>query len=81
MNVYIITVRSVTYAQKLVNILVGMKIKAKIIKRPKGLTVGGCGYAVEVRIDSPAIVKTVLNQNGFPDFGVYQKGEKGYDIL
>ncbi|MBR6741074.1 MAG: DUF3343 domain-containing protein [Clostridia bacterium] len=81
MEIYIITVRSVTYAQKTVGILSENRIKSRIIKRPKGLDVGGCGYAVEVRTSRIGEVTSALADAALPDFKIYKRGRDGYVLF
>ena len=81
MDIYVITVRSVTYAQKTVGILRDNGIKSRIIKRPKGLSVGGCGYAVEVYSDGADELRRVFINSALPDFGIYKRGRDGYVLL
>jgi len=48
MNYYLITCRSLTYAQKTAAALERAGITSHIIRSPKSIEEGGCGYSVKV---------------------------------
>lgn len=65
MTEYYITVRSVTYAQKISEILKKGGVRPKMVRRPRNLDVGGCGYAVMIRGGDPSFITEVAASHGF----------------
>jgi len=62
---YYITVRSVTYAQKISDMLKNIGVKPKLMRSPKNLSVGGCGYAVYIKNGDIELMKEVALSNNF----------------
>lgn len=56
-NEWLITFRSVTYAQRAEQILQRGKIPCRLLRTPKHLTERGCGYCLRIRgMDAPSAV-------------------------
>jgi len=72
MNVYYIAASSVTYAQMLKKLLEPAGLRAKIVKQPSGIRIGGCGYAVTVQDSRPDTITELLRGAGSHDFRLYQ---------
>jgi len=71
---YYILVRSVTYAQKAAYVLGSRGIRNRVIRRPHGISVGGCGYAVRVAAGAgvdPIGLSSLLINSGAPDFRIF----------
>ena len=71
MQEYYILVRSITYAQKTACILRNNGYNCKVVRRPKGLAVSGCGYAIRMQKQDISSVCTLLQSTGMPSFRVF----------
>lgn len=61
---YLLTCRSLTYAQKSAQILERVGISATVTRTPSGLSTKGCGYCIKlsgVRIDEAVRVLKISN--------------------
>ena len=74
---YYILVRSVTYAQKVSQLLDARGINNRIVRRPRGIQIGGCGYAVATKASptggasEPTALSGILINAGTPDFRIF----------
>ena len=59
---YLITCRSLTYAQRAARVLERMGITATIMRTPKGLSAEGCSYCVKVSERRGALALTILQE-------------------
>lgn len=62
-NEWLITFRSVTFAQRAERVLRGRKIPCMMQRTPKKLTERGCGYCLRLReTDAPAAVEILRRE-------------------
>lgn len=62
-NEWLITFRSVTYAQQGERVLQRGKIPCRLQRTPKHLTERGCGYCLRIRgLDAPASVELLRRE-------------------
>ena len=60
---YLITCRSLTYAQKAARVLERAGLTALIMRTPKGLSREGCSYCVKVSERRGALALAILKEN------------------
>lgn len=70
-QVWLITVRSVTFGQKGERALKRKGILCSLQRTPKGLSNRGCSYGLRVPISDGPIAMTVLEQAGIPYENIY----------
>lgn len=76
-NEWLITFRSVTFAQRGERALRGGNIQCRMQRTPKYLTERGCGYCLRLRgVDAPAAVE-VLQRQQIPYGKLYAMKEDG----
>jgi len=63
MTQYLITCRSLTYAQKTAQLLERNGINAAVVKTPQGLSSAGCGYAVSIYKNLPSALSLLKSAN------------------
>lgn len=79
MEEYLITARSVTQAQRMVQTLERRGLRPVMTRAPMGLTGKGCGYVLRLRgHDRAAAAMTLLRQAGFAPTQVFRRQEDGY---
>ena len=71
MNNYLLTCRSLTYAQRAAKVLEKSKIRAVITKILPELSEFGCGYGVRIREEHKNTALNLLRKNGIEIRGVY----------
>lgn len=64
MNNYLLTCRSLTYAQRTGKILERHGLKAAVVRTPPELSRRGCGYAVKLKRGSVSLAINVLENAG-----------------
>lgn len=64
MKAYLITFRSITYAQRGQQALDRAGIVCKIRRTPRWMEQRGCGYAVEARLPELSLGTGILNREG-----------------
>ncbi|MDD4716059.1 MAG: DUF3343 domain-containing protein [Oscillospiraceae bacterium] len=72
MTYYLITCRSLTYAQRAERILGRAGITAQILRSPKSISGDGCGYAVRVSERWLSAAMKTLKQEKLGSIRVYQ---------
>ena len=78
---WMITFRSVTYAQRAERILRNHRILSRIQRTPKYLTERGCGYCLRLRPEDTARAVALLRQGKLSFSKVYTSGENGTEEL
>ena len=77
MNVYYITFRSVTHAQKGERVLSGAGIRCHLQRTPRWMEEQGCGYCLRLTGENPAPAVQLLKARRIPMRKVYVQGESG----
>lgn len=77
MNVYYITFRSVTYAQRGERVLRGQGIPSVLRRTPKWMEERGCGYSLQLLGQDIHQVRSVLEESRVPYGRIYRQGESG----
>ncbi len=62
---YLLTCRSLTYAQRASKLLERSGITAIVTKIPQGASVSGCNYSIKVSESRLSLALQILNNNGF----------------
>ena len=73
---YLIMCRSLTNAQRGARILERKGINTRVVKSPRELTGGGCGYALSI-YRSPIEAYSILRENNIRTGKIYEKTEDG----
>ena len=68
---YLLTCRSLTYAQRSVRVLGKAGIKAYAVRTPQGTSKEGCGYSVKIREDRLTAALKVLEAEKLPPEKVF----------
>lgn len=66
MKSYLITFRSITYAQRAQKAMESQGIRANLRRTPRWMEERGCGYAVEAKLTDILQGTTLLRQEGIP---------------
>ena len=77
MNQYLITFRSVTYAQRGERSLTRRGISCDVMRTPKWMEEQGCGYSLRVQTGSISRVVSLLRAEQLPMGKVYLRREDG----
>ena len=77
MNVYFITFRSVTLAQRGEAVLMGEGQRAVLTRTPRWMEERGCGYSLRLRCDHVEIWAALLRRRGIEFRKVYRRREDG----
>lgn len=60
---YLFMCKSLTYAQRASKLLERAGLYNSIVKSPSGLSSGGCGYCLSIRLDSGVKAAELLRKN------------------
>ena len=74
---YLLMCRSLTYGQRVANVLERAGIPARLMRSPAEISPTGCSYSVKVAARNLSRAMTVLNRTGLPYLGIYV-GSNGY---
>ena len=77
MQHYIITCRSLTYAQHAARALQREGVYASVMRTPAGLSKNGCGYGVRVRERNLARARAIVTGAGVAVQGVFELDAQG----
>ena len=77
MNLYYITFRSVTFAQRGDKILSAQNIRVSLMRTPRWMEEQGCGYALKLWTKDISAVVRLLRENKVQLRRVYMQGETG----
>lgn len=77
MNWYVITMRSVTFAQRGEQALLGAHFRCYIARTPKWMAERGCGYCIHVQCQNAADALQILARNGLRWQKVYRDSGGG----
>ena len=77
MNVYFITFRSVTPAQRGQAVLEGEGLRSVLARTPRWMEERGCGYSLRLRCDDAAYYVRLLRQRGVDFRKVYRRRSDG----
>ena len=77
MNVYYITFRSVTPAQRGENLLRKQGIRCLLQRTPKWMQENGCGYCLRLTTDRIWEAKQQLDRAGLPYRKIYRQNREG----
>ena len=77
MQHYIITCRTLTYAQRAVRALQNNGLYASLMRTPAGLSKNGCGYGVRVRERDLARARSIITAAGVDVHGVFELDAQG----
>lgn len=77
MDIYYLTCRSLTYAQRVSRALTAAGIKNMIVRTPQRMSREGCGYAVRVSGDVLGSALGSLTSAGLPPKRVYRQLRAG----
>lgn len=77
MNVYFITFRSVTYAQRGERLMNRAGLRCSVQRTPRWMEEQGCGYSLRVQTDEIARAVRILKQEQLPLRKVYLRREDG----
>lgn len=76
---YLIMCRSLTYAQKVVQMLERAGVRAILVRSPAAISPTGCSYSVKITHRDLPRALMVLNQFRLPYVGIYLgSAEEGY---
>lgn len=80
MEEYLITARSVTYAQRMAQLLERKGLRVTLARAPMGLTGKGCGYVLRLRgrVRTEAALR-LLREAGFAPAQVFVHLDEGYE--
>ena len=76
-NVYLITFRSVTYAQRGERLLNRWGERCSLKRTPRWMEERGCGYCLQLRQRDVGASLILLQENGIPFSKIYRKEENG----
>ena len=80
MDIYYLTCRSLTYAQRVSRSLTAAGLRNMIVRAPRHMSREGCGYAVRIDVGEPGRALGVLASAGVPPKRVFrQMREGGYE--
>ena len=76
-NVYLITFRSVTYAQRGERLLNRRGVSCSLRRTPRWMEEQGCGYSLRVQTGEPQRAVELLREEQLPMRKVYRQREDG----
>lgn len=74
---YIVTCRSLTYAQRAARMLEQGGLSATVVKVPQQLVTGGCGYGVRIHAQQWERVRRVLDKGEIPIGKIFSVDDDG----
>lgn len=74
---WLITFRSVTFAQRAERALRNHRIESRLQRTPKHLTERGCGYCLRLQQMQVPMAMTIMSQERLPYEKLYAIGEDG----
>lgn len=74
---YLLTFRSLTYAQQGSRILERAGVTGNIVRVPKEISVRGCSYGISVAERNGRAAVNVLQRMGYPPERTYRRREDG----
>ena len=77
MNVYYITFRSVTPAQRGENLFHGQGIRCSLQRTPRWMQENGCGYCLRITTDRIEEVRRQMDRAGLPYRKIYRQDWEG----
>ena len=77
MKTYLITFRSVTYAQRAEQVFTREAIRCALRRTPRWMEQRGCGYAVEAKLADILMGTELLKGEGIPYRKTYRLAESG----
>ena len=77
MENYLIIARSVTYAQRMQNVLGRAGIRCRIFRDPRDLTDLGCAYAVQIQAADLSRALTTLHRASLDPVQIFMTQQKG----
>ena len=77
MKAYLITFRSITYAQRAEQALNREGIRCNLRRTPRWMEQRGCGYGIEAKLADGSQVTGILNREGIPYRKVYRLTQDG----
>ena len=77
MKAYLITFRSITYAQRAEAALQRQGIRGNVRRTPRWMEERGCGYALEVKLADSSLGTALLEKQGIPYKRVYRISPDG----
>lgn len=77
MKQYVITFRSITYAQRGERLLRAEGLRCSLRRTPRWMEEQGCGYSLRFRTDRPEQAAQMLNRAGIPWRKLYLQRESG----
>ena len=77
MENYLIIARSVTYAQRMQNVLSRAGIRCRIFRAPRDLTDLGCAYAVQIQAGDLSRALTTLHRASLDPVQIFMTQQKG----
>ena len=77
MKAYLITFRSVTYAQRAEAVLQRQGLRCHIRRTPRWMEERGCGYALELKLADSALGTSVLDSQNIPYRKIYRISADG----
>ena len=81
MEHYLILARSVTYAQRMQNLLARIGIRCQIFRAPRDLTDLGCAYAVRVEGSDVSKALDALHRQSLHPVQVFFYQQGGYQAV
>ena len=79
MEEYLLTARSVTHAQRMMQVLAQNGYHAAMGRSPVGLSGSGCGYVLRLRgREKAAAAWRLLRELGFAPAQAFQRRDEGY---
>lgn len=77
MRTFIITFRSVTFAQRGERLLNRNNRRCVLQRTPKWMEQQGCGYSLRIKTEDIIPVVTLLQENGVPLRKIYAQNQEG----
>ena len=77
MENYLIIARSVTYAQRMQNVLSRAGVRCRIFRAPRDLTDLGCAYAVQIQAADLSRALTTLHRASLDPVQVFMTQQRG----
>jgi len=74
---YLLTCRSLTYAQRGARALERAGITGTVLRVPKSISINGCSYCIVVPSRHMARALLQLQKNGLPPEKIFQRDENG----
>ena len=74
----LVVVKTITNAQKIKKILETHGYEAHIIRSPREISPGGCGYALSINQNKMSDILMLLKNQGSPDYKVYVYFDHAY---